>query len=113
MRQPPLETEAPWRFTYTGPCGDRKAAAYGNADRGRRDGRQEPQFRGQRWQAGFTLTELTVAVPGVKSMLTATLSDAEALSEAECSQMVMQTIRLQVVDVRVNKSFVSFRSKRA
>jgi hypothetical protein len=56
---------------------------------------------------------LTVAVPGVKSMLTATLSDAEALSEAECSQMVMQTIRLQVVDVRVNKSFVSFRTKRA
>lgn len=70
-------------------------------------------FEGKDGKPGFTLTELTVAVPGVKSMLTATLSDAEALSENECSQMVMQTIRLQVVDVRTNKGFVSFRAKRA
>ena len=76
-------------------------------------GAQNRSFEGQGRQAGFTLTELTVAVPGVKSMLTATLSDAEALSEGECSSMVMQTIRLQVVDVRNNKGFVSFRTKRA
>jgi hypothetical protein len=75
-------------------------------------GAQNRSFEGKDGKPGFTLTELTVAVPGVKSMLTATLSDREALNEAECSQMVMQTIRLQVVDVRVNKSFVSFRSKR-
>ena len=70
-------------------------------------------FEGKDGKPGFTLTELTVAVPGVKSMLTATLVDAEALSDAECSRMEMQTIRLQVLDVRANKGFVSFRAKRA
>ena len=76
-------------------------------------GAQNRRFEGKDGKPGFTLTELTVAVPGVKSMLTATLLDAEALSEAECTSMVMQTIRLQVVDVRTNKGFVSFRTKRA
>jgi hypothetical protein len=75
-------------------------------------GAKNRSFEGKDGKPGFTLTELTVAVPGVKSMLTATLSDAEALSDAECSHMEMQSIRLQVVDVRANKSFVSFRSKR-
>jgi hypothetical protein len=76
-------------------------------------GAQNRSFEGKDGKPGFTLTELTVAVPGVRSMLTATLMDAEALSDAECSHLEMQSIRLQVVDVRANKGFVSFRVKRA
>ncbi len=76
-------------------------------------GAQNRSFEGKDGKPGFTLTELTVAVPGVKSMLTATLVDSEALSDAECSRMEMQSIRLQVLDVRANKGFVSFRAKRA
>ncbi len=74
---------------------------------------QNRTFPGKDDKPGFTITELSVAVPGVKSMLTAALPESEAFSEAECSQMVMQTIRLQVVDVRANKGFVSLRVKRA
>ena len=76
-------------------------------------GAQNRTFPGKEEKPGFTLTELTVAAPGVKSMLTVTLGDTEAFSDAECSRMEMQAIRLQVVDVRVNKGFVSFRAKRA
>jgi hypothetical protein len=74
---------------------------------------QNRTFPGKDNKPEFTLTELTVAVPGVKSMLTVTLGDTEAFTDAECSRLEMQPIRLQVVDVRGNKGFVSFRAKRA
>jgi hypothetical protein len=73
---------------------------------------QNRSFEGKDGKPGFSLTELTVAVPGMKSTVTATLMDKDALSDAQCAQMEMQPVRLQVVDVRARQSFVSFRSKR-
>jgi hypothetical protein len=73
---------------------------------------QNRAFEGKDGKPGFTLTELTVAVPGMKSTVTATLMDKEALSDAQCAQMEMQPVKLQVIDVRARQSFVSFRARR-
>jgi hypothetical protein len=73
---------------------------------------QNRAFEGKDGKPGFTLTELTVAVPGMKSTVTATLMDKDALSDAQCAQMEMQPVKLQVVDVRTRQSFVSFRARR-
>jgi hypothetical protein len=73
---------------------------------------QNRAFEGKDGKPGFTLTELTVAVPGMKSTVTATLVDRDALSDGQCAQMEMQPVRLQVVDIRARQSFVSFRVKR-
>ncbi len=73
---------------------------------------QNRAFEGKDGKPGFVLTELTVAVPGMKSTVTATLMDKDALSDAQCAQMEMQPVKLQVVDVRARQSFVSFRARR-
>ncbi|HLW03551.1 MAG TPA: hypothetical protein VKT82_33200 [Ktedonobacterales bacterium] len=73
---------------------------------------QNRAFEGKDGKPGFTLTELTVAVPGMKSTVTATLMDKDALSDAQCAQMEMQPVKLQVADVRTRQSFVSFRARR-
>jgi len=73
---------------------------------------QNRAFEGKDGKPGFTLTELTVAVPGMKSTVTATLVDKEALSDAQCAQMEMQPVKLQVLDIRARQSFVSFRVRR-
>ncbi len=73
---------------------------------------QNRAFEGKDGKPGFSLTELTVAVPGMKSTVTATLVDRDALTDAQCLQMEMQPIKLQVIDIRARQSFISFRARR-